>query len=35
MTYELLIQHGKTIMYPPIVDGVTVEWERQGRPGRR
>lgn len=34
MTYELLIQHGKTIMYPPIVDGVTVEWERQGQPGK-
>lgn len=34
MTYELLIQHGKTIMYPPVVDGVTVEWERQGQPGK-
>ena len=34
MTYELLIQPGKTIMYPPVVDGVTVEWERQGQPGK-
>lgn len=34
MTYELLLQHGKTIMYPPVVDGVTVEWERQGQPGK-
>lgn len=34
MTYELFIQHGKTLMLPPIVDGVTVEWERQGQPGK-
>jgi hypothetical protein len=34
MTYELLIQHGKTLMYPPIVDGVTIEWERKGQPGK-
>ena len=34
MTYELLIQHGKTLYYPPVVDGVTIEWERQGQPGK-
>lgn len=34
MGYELIIQHGKTVMYPPIVDGVTVEWERYGQPGK-
>ena len=34
MTYELLIQHGKTLYYPPVVDGVAIEWERQGQPGK-
>lgn len=34
MAYELLIQHGKTLYYPPVVDGVTIEWERQGQPGK-
>lgn len=34
MSYELIIQHGKTVMYPPTVDGVTVEWERYGQPGK-
>ena len=34
MTYELFIQHEKTLMFPPIVDGVTIEWERQGQPGK-
>jgi len=34
MTYELFIRHEKTLMFPPIVDGVTIEWERQGQPGK-
>ena len=34
MTYELFIQHGKTLMYPPIVDGVAIEWDRKGQPGK-
>lgn len=34
MTYELLIQHGGNIMLPPTVEGVTIEWERQGQPGK-
>lgn len=34
MTYELLIQHGSQIMLPPVVEGVTIEWERQGQPGK-
>lgn len=34
MTYELFIQHGKTLYYPPIVDGVTIEWNRKGQPGK-
>lgn len=34
MMYELFIQHEKTLMFPPIVDGVTIEWERQGQPGK-
>lgn len=34
MTYELFIQHGNTLMLPPIVDGVTVEWQCKGQPGK-
>mgnify|MGYP001073776226 CR=1 FL=1 len=34
MTYELFIKHGATLMFPPVVDGVTVEWERKGQPGK-
>lgn len=34
MTTELIIQHGSTIMYPPTVEGVSIEWERQGQPGK-
>ena len=34
MSYELLIQHGSNIMYPPTVEGVTIEWERKGQPGK-
>lgn len=34
MTYELIIQHGSKIYYPPIVDGVTVEWNYKGQPGK-
>ncbi len=34
MTYELMIQHGNTIMFPPVVEGVTIEWERKGQPGK-
>ena len=34
MTYELLIQHQGTIMLPPVVENVSIEWERQGKPGK-
>lgn len=34
MTYELFIQHGSTLYFPPIVDGVTIEWQRKGQPGK-
>ena len=34
MSYELLIQHGSHIMYPAVVEGVTIEWERKGQPGK-
>lgn len=34
MSYELLIQHKNTIMYPPVVEGVDIEWERKGQPGK-
>lgn len=32
--YELMIQHGDTLYFPPVVDGVAVEWERKGQPGK-
>lgn len=34
MKYELIIQHGTNIYTPPVVDGVTVEWNFKGQPGR-
>ncbi len=34
MTYELLIQSQGTIMLPPVVESVSIEWERQGQPGK-
>lgn len=34
MSYELLIQHGAKAMLPPVVEGVTIEWERRGQPGK-
>lgn len=34
MSYELLIQHGSKLMFPPVAEGVTIEWERQGQPGK-
>lgn len=34
MTYELLIQHQGTVMLPPVVESVSIEWERQGQPGK-
>ncbi|MCH5192175.1 MAG: hydrolase [Oscillospiraceae bacterium] len=34
MTYELFIQHGTALYYPPVVDGVTIEWDRKGQPGK-
>lgn len=34
LKYQLLIQHGAVLSAPPIVDGVSVEWERSGQPGK-
>lgn len=34
MTYELLIQQSGRVMLPPVAEGVTVEWERRGQPGK-
>lgn len=34
MNYELIIKHENTIMCPPIADGVAIEWDRQGQPGK-
>ena len=34
MTYELQIQHNGVIMMPPVVESVSIEWERQGQPGK-
>lgn len=32
--YELFIQHGNALYYPPILDGVSLELERKGQPGK-
>lgn len=34
MTCELLIAHNGVIMLPPVVESVSIEWERQGQPGK-
>lgn len=34
MKYELWIQHGNKLYYPPVVDGVTIEWDLKGQPGK-
>ena len=34
MTFELMIQHQGGVMLPPTVEGVTIEWERKGQPGK-
>lgn len=34
MSHELIIQHGDTILCPPVADGVGVEFERKGQPGK-
>lgn len=34
MRYDLLIQHGTKLMQPVTVDGVTVDWQRSGQPGK-
>lgn len=31
---RLVIQHGTTAFEPPVLDGVKVEWERTGAPGK-
>ena len=30
----LTIQHNGTVFYPPIEEGVQIEWERTGSPGK-
>lgn len=30
----LTIQHGNRVFSPPVLDGVTIEWERTGSPGK-
>lgn len=34
MNYELFIQHGSTLMFPPVIDNVMIEWQRKGQPGK-
>ena len=34
MICELMIQHKGIVMLPPTVEGVTIEWERRGQPGK-
>lgn len=34
MGAEILIQHGSTIQFPPVVEGAKLTWERKGTPGK-
>lgn len=34
ISYDLFIQHGDALYYPPILDGISIEWERKGQPGK-
>lgn len=34
MMTELFIQHENTLYFPPVADGVTIEWDRKGQPGK-
>ncbi len=34
MACELSLKHGDKLLFPPVVDGVQWEWERQGQPGK-
>lgn len=34
MGAEILIQHGSTIQYPPVVEGAKLTLERKGTPGK-
>lgn len=31
--YEVIVQHGSTIFAPPLIDRVTLEWQRKSTPG--
>jgi len=31
---DILVEHGATLYYPPITEGINVEWQRRGRPGK-
>lgn len=33
-TIKLTIQHGTTLIEPPVKDGIKIEWERTGSPGK-
>ena len=34
MNMDLMIRHGGLYQYPATVNGVTIEWERKGQPGK-
>lgn len=34
MNLDLKIRHGATFQQPSVVNGVTIEWERKGQPGK-
>ena len=34
MGAEILIQHGSSIQFPPVVEGAKLSWERKGTPGK-
>lgn len=34
MKVDIMVTHGSTLYYPPVQEGVTVDWERKGTPGK-
>ena len=34
MVAQIIIQHGDKLYYPAVEEGITLEWNRKGSPGK-
>lgn len=34
MKADIMVAHGTIMYYPPVLEGITVDWERKGSPGK-